>query len=132
MAIVDKLGNPMSVRVGCATPHELTHVIPLIEDLPKRIRPAYLGGDANFSSGGHSKELKERFNIHFVAPDKRHYRTAIADKRRLRRNRNRWVIERTFSWIRGKRRLRLRFEKYLHTFQGFVWLACITIYMGYF
>jgi hypothetical protein len=132
MAIVDKLGNPLSIRIGCATPHELTHVMPLVEALPKNLIPSYLGGDANFSSGPLTQKLKQRFGIHFVAPDRRHYTKPLADKRRLRRNKRRWVIERTFSWIRGKRKLRLRFERYLHTFSGFVWLACMTIYFQHF
>lgn len=39
----------------------------------------------------------------------------------------RWIIERTFSWLGNYRRVLIRWERYLSTYQGFFHLACIML-----
>jgi transposase len=40
---------------------------------------------------------------------------------------NRWVIERTLSWLHQFRRLRIRFERRLDIHEAFLTLGCIMI-----
>ncbi|WP_081429669.1 transposase [Solidesulfovibrio magneticus] len=39
----------------------------------------------------------------------------------------RWVVERTFAWLKGFRGIRTRYCLYLSTFIAFVKLACAII-----
>jgi transposase len=48
-------------------------------------------------------------------------------RRKLRRYRRRWKIERTISWLSSFRRLVVRYEYHDFVFQGFIHLACIVI-----
>jgi Transposase DDE domain len=46
-------------------------------------------------------------------------------KRKLIKNKkNRWMVERTISWIKNMRRIRTCYEKSIETFHGFCQLCC--------
>lgn len=49
------------------------------------------------------------------------------DKRKLRRYRKRWKIERTDAWQQNFRRIQVRFDRILTVFQGFFHFACLII-----
>lgn len=50
-------------------------------------------------------------------------RPPTADGRRLRRQKRRWKVERTFAWLHSYRRVVTRFEKRVDLYDGFVHLA---------
>ena len=54
----------------------------------------------------------------------------VNDGRRLRRLRRRWVVERTFAWVKSFRRVATRYEVLCHLYDGFVALACAFIALG--
>jgi transposase len=49
------------------------------------------------------------------------------DKRKLRRYRKRWKIERTNAWLQNFRRIQVRYDRILTVFQGFFHFACLLI-----
>jgi transposase len=49
------------------------------------------------------------------------------DGRTLRRYRHRWIIERTNSWSQNFRRLVVRYEHSVKTFEALVHMACALI-----
>ena len=49
------------------------------------------------------------------------------DGRRLRRLKRRWVVERSFAWLKSFRRVATRYERVCHLYDGFVALACAFI-----
>jgi transposase len=49
------------------------------------------------------------------------------DKRKLRRYRKRWKIERTNAWLQNFRRIQIRYDRILTVFQGFFHFACLII-----
>ena len=49
------------------------------------------------------------------------------DRRKLRRYRKRWKIERTFAWLQNYRRILVRHDRMLTVYQGFVHYACLII-----
>jgi transposase len=51
----------------------------------------------------------------------------VNDGRRLRRLKRRWVVERTFAWVKSFRRVATRYEVKGHLYDGFVALACAFI-----
>ncbi len=54
----------------------------------------------------------------------------VNDGRRLRRLRRRWVVERSFAWLKSFRRVHTRYEVLAHLYDGFVALACAFIALG--
>lgn len=44
----------------------------------------------------------------------------------------RWVVERTFSWLGGRRRTNCNYEQYLHTAQQMITAACMMFMLRYF
>lgn len=54
------------------------------------------------------------------------------DKRKLRRYRRRWKIERTFAWLQNFRRLLVRHDRILTVYQGFVHCACLILTLRHF
>ena len=44
----------------------------------------------------------------------------------------RWVVERTFSWLGGRRRINCNYERYLHTAEQMITAACMMFMLRYF
>jgi len=53
-----------------------------------------------------------------------------ADGRKLRRLSRRWLVERSFAWVKAFRRVATRYEVKCHLYDGFVALACAFIALG--
>jgi IS5 family transposase len=63
-----------------------------------------------------------------VAPHRRNRtRPRTADGRRLRRSKRRWIVERSIAWLHSYRRAVTRFERKVHLYDGFVFLALAFI-----
>jgi transposase len=71
--------------------------------------------------------LKKR-GIDLICPH-RCNRTApkSQDGRKLRRYKKRWIIERTISWLGNFRRLVVRWERKIESYNGFFTIACLVI-----
>jgi transposase len=67
-------------------------------------------------------ELRKRGIIARIA------RRGIESRERL--GRHRWVVERTFAWLKNYRRLRIRFERRLDVHYALVALGCFLICMN--
>lgn len=79
------------------------------------------------------RDQLESRNIELVTPHRSNRkRPPRQDRRKLRRYRSRWVIERTMSWLQSNRRLLVRHERYAHLFEGFLHLACVMILLNRF
>ncbi len=48
----------------------------------------------------------------------------------MRRLKRRWVVERSFAWLKNFRRVSTRYEVHQHLYDGFVCLACALIAAG--
>jgi transposase len=63
-----------------------------------------------------------------VAPHRKNRtKPKTADGRRLRRSKRRWIVERTLAWFHSYRRAVTRYERYVHLYDGFVFLALAFI-----
>jgi len=49
------------------------------------------------------------------------------DRKKLRRYKRRWKIERTNAWLKNFRRATVRWDRNLTAYNGFVHIACICI-----
>jgi transposase len=88
--------------------------------------PARLIGDKAHDSDALDKKLADAYDIELIAPN-RQRRSQTQDRRKLRRYRRRWKVERLFAWMHHFRRLVTRWEYHIENFLGFVQLACLHL-----
>jgi transposase len=75
--------------------------------------------------------LRER-GVEMIAPHRRNRKKPkTQDRRKLRRYKRRWKIERLFAWLGNFRRLVVRYERRAENHLGFVQLGCIVILLRY-
>lgn len=93
----------------------------MVTELPQR-----LIGDKAYDSDPLDAELA-KLGIEMIAPNLSTRKVQSQDRRKLRRYRRRWHVERLFAWMMRCRRLVTRYECKAENFLGFVQLACIVI-----
>jgi transposase len=127
MLMVDASGLPLAVHTCSASPAEVTLVHDTLDtcfgmDFPKR-----LIGDKAYNSDALDAELS-LLGIDMIAPNRRNCKQT-QDRRKLRRYKRRWKVERTIAWLQSFRRVRVRDDIKPLNFLGFVQLACIIIFL---
>jgi len=127
MVLVDGAGLPLAVDIESASPAEVTLIEPLLDQAVTPYVPPRLIYDRAADSDPLRQRLAER-NIELICPHRRgRVRPATQDGRPLRRYRNRWIVERTISWLQSFKRLVTRYEFYSFLFHSFAKLACLMI-----
>ena len=126
MAVADRHGLPVSVCVESATPHEVTLATSPLLQMIVPDAPQNLIGDNAYESDHLDAELRF-FGIEVIAPHRRTRKNSTQDRRRLKRYRRRWKIERLFAWLQNFRRLVVRYERHVENFLGLLQLASALI-----
>jgi transposase len=128
MAIADCHGLPIALWVTSASPHEQKLVEATVEHRFVADKPKRWIGDRGYDRDAVVDRLAQQHGIELIAPPRR-YRTRRQrqDRRKLRRYKRRWKIERLFAWLKNFRRLLVRWERHSHNFLGMVQLACMLI-----
>jgi transposase len=85
---------------------------------PKR-RPASLLGDRGYRGKPASAELRRRGIKPIIPQQGMQHGSGLG--------RQRWVVERTLSWLHQHRRLRIRYERRADIHEAFVSIACSLI-----
>jgi transposase len=135
MVVVDGHGVPVGAQLGSAqiSEHRLAESTLQQVKVPRsgRGRPRSLLkrviADRGYDSDPLRSRLKRR-GTELIAPyrsNNRHRR--FEDKRKLRRYRKRWKIERTNAWLQNFRRIQVRYDRFVTVFQGFFHCACLLI-----
>ena len=130
----DANGLPVVVGLSAANTHDSTQLLPLVDAIPSiigprgrsgrpRKRPAKLHADKAYDSADLRRSLRARG----ITP--RLARRGIHSSERL--GRHRWVVERTFSWLLGCRRLGVRYERRADLLQGLLHLAYALICLNF-
>ena len=84
--------------------------------------------DKGYDSDGLRERLLFERDIELVCPHRRNRkRVPLQDRRKLRRYRRRWKVERTFAWLGNFRRLVVRYERTLKMYRAFFHVACLLI-----
>ncbi len=104
-------GNPLAVELTAANVNDVTQTLPLVNGIPPvrgkpgrpRRRPKRLLGDRAYHSKKHRRELRARGIQAKIAKPKTPHGSGLG--------RERWVVERTLSWLHQYRRLRVRYER---------------------
>ena len=126
MAVADRHGLPVAVHIESATPHEVKLAVPTLIQMVIPEAPENLIGDKAYDSNKLDVELIQ-YGIQLIAPHRINRKNRTQDRRRLRRYRRRWKIERLFAWLQNFRRLVVRYERYAENFLGMLYLGCCLI-----
>jgi transposase len=121
--ITDGRGIPLACLLTAANCHDVTQLLPLVEAIPsvggKRGRPrrrlTSLLGDRGYDSKAHRSELRARRIKPRLAKRKTGHGSGLGKER--------WVVERTISWLHQHRRLRLRYERRADIHEAFLTIA---------
>ena len=125
--LVDGKGVPLALRITGANRHDVTQIIPLVEDVPevrgKRGRPRKRLKRLYADRAYDSEEIRKMLRSMRIAP--------YLAKRRTRHGsglgKKRWVVERTISWLHSFRRMRIRWERRDDIHMAFLTLAACII-----
>ena len=135
MVVVDGQGIPLGVHLDSASPAEVTLLEPTLATIavPRagpgrpRQKPERVIADRGYDSDPLRARLARR-QIELIVPHRRNRKKPpTQDRRKLRRYRRRWKIERTFAWLGNFRRLLVRWEHHLKIYLAFFHLACLFI-----
>lgn len=127
--LIDGQGIPISIEISPANTHDsqllegtLSHsVIEQVEPGEKTLL-----GDSGYI-GEEQENVAEDYGFqHNFRPRKDQMQGY--PKKKLKKNRkNRWMVERSISWIKNMRRIRSCYERSLDSFRGFCQLSCAYV-----
>jgi len=129
--LTDRSGLPRAVAVSAAHTHDSLALIPLVQAVPairsrhgpRRRRPTR--PRCTRALGYDDEHLRDWLRWRGITP--RIARRGIETSEKL--GRHRWIIERSFAWLTGYRRLTLRYERSARLFAAFLTLAAaLTCY----
>ncbi|SFS21256.1 Transposase DDE domain-containing protein [Granulicella pectinivorans] len=115
---------PLAVSVQSASPAECQLVEEVLAGSFLDELPARMIGDKAYDSDRLDLRHKKEYGIEMMAPNRRNG-GKTQDRRKLRRYKKSWKVERLFAWMHSFRRLVTRWEFHIENFLGFVQLACI-------
>jgi transposase len=125
--ITDGGGIPLAVCLSAANRNDISELIPLVDAIPPirgrrgrpRQRPERLLADRAYWSKRYHRELRRRGIKPQIAAPKSPHGSGLGKER--------WVIERSISWLHQHRRLRVRYERRADIHQAFLSIACSLI-----
>jgi transposase len=135
MVVVDGQGIPVGAQLASAQLAECRLAESTLAAVrvprPGRGRPRSHLKRIIADRGYDSDALRRRFKrqgTELIVPYRKYIRNRrFEDKRKLRRYRKRWKIERTNAWLQNFRRVQVRYDRILTVFQGFFHCACLII-----
>jgi transposase len=125
--ITDANGTPLACLLTGANANDVTQLLPLVAAIPAirgmvgrpRRRPTALLADRGYDSTAHRQALRTLGIRPVIARRKTAHGSGLGSQR--------WVVERTLSWLRQHRRLRIRYERTAEIHEAFLSLACSLI-----
>jgi transposase len=116
--------------VDSAAPHETKLVDETLAGSFLDELTARLIGDRAYDSDLLDRRLQRDYGIDLIAPNRKN-RSQTQDRRKLRRYKRRWCVERLFALLEWFRRLVTRYEYHVENFLGMVRLGCMRIMLRY-
>jgi transposase len=125
--VTDANGIPLAVRLTGANSHDVTQLLPLVDDIPAIAgkvgrplrRPASVLGDRAYDSQPHRQKLRQRGIQPVLAQRRTDHGSGLGIYR--------WVVERSLSWLHQNRRLRIRYDRHDDIHDAFLIIGCIKI-----
>lgn len=124
--VADGQGLPLAVHISSASPAE----VKLVQKAISQLRPGSIErliADRAYDSDPLRIALADQ-EIELICPHRKgRKRPPAQDRRKLRRYRRRWKVERLFAWLQNYRRIATRYEWYPEMYRAFVHVAFIMI-----
>jgi transposase len=125
--LVDAHGTPLAWTLTGGNRNDVTQLIPLLDRVPPvrgrrgrpRRRPQRLLADRGYDHDKYRHQLRARGIIPEIARRQTDHGSGLG--------RARWVVERTFAWLRQFKRLLVRYERRADLHEGLLALACCLI-----
>lgn len=125
--ITDGHGTPLAVLLTGGNRNDVTQLIPLLDAIPTvrgrvgrpRRKPDSLFADRGYDHDIYRDQVRDRGIVPAIARRGTRHGTGLGTYR--------WVVERTFAWLHGFRRLRIRWERRADIHEAFLKLACCLI-----
>jgi transposase len=116
-------GTPLALSLTAGNQNDIRQLLPLVDQIPPvrgkrgrpRRRPRRLLGDRAYHSREARLELRKRRIQAKLARPKSEHGSGLG--------RERWVVERTISWLHQYRRLRVRYERRADIHEAFLQIA---------
>jgi len=120
-------GNPLAIALTGGNINDITQTLTLVDAIPPvrgkrgrpRRRPRRLLGDRAYHSRQNRRELRARGIAAKIARPGNAHGSGLG--------RERWVVERSISWLHQHRRLRVRYERRDDIHAAFMSIACSLI-----
>ncbi len=122
--ICDGRGTPLAATLTAANRNDITELLALIDRVPPtgrhgKFRPKVLLADRAYDSRKHRKALRERGITPRIAKRNTTHGSGLGKER--------WVIERTISWLHQHRRLERRYDRRADIHEAFLTIGCALI-----
>lgn len=125
--LVDAQGVPITCRLTAANRNDVEETLPLVDQVAPiagqvghpRQRPACLQGDRGYDDEGDRQELRRRRITPVLAKRRSPNGSGLGKLR--------WYVERTLSWLKQYRRIRIRYERDPKNYLAFLALAMVLI-----
>ncbi|KND45514.1 transposase [Streptomyces stelliscabiei] len=125
--ITDGHGTPLAVLLTGGNRNDVTQLLPLLDAIPPlrggvgrpRRRPDSLFADRGYDHDIYRDQVRARGIVPAIARRGTGHGTGLGTYR--------WVVERTFAWLHGFRRLRIRWERRADIHEAFLKLTCCLI-----
>ncbi|WP_435839387.1 IS5 family transposase, partial [Streptomyces anthocyanicus] len=125
--ITDGHGTPLAVLLTGGNRNDVTQLLPLLDAIPPvrgrvgrpRRKPDALFADRGYDHDIYRDQVRARGIVPAIARRGTLHGTALGTYR--------WVVERSFAWLHGFRRLRIRWERRSDIHEALLRLACCLI-----
>jgi transposase len=122
--ICDGQGTPLACTLTAANRNDITELLALVDRVPPtgrhgKFRPKTLLADRAYNSRKHRTALTERGITPRIAKRNSGHGSGLGKER--------WVIERTISWLHQHRRLDRRYDRRADIHEAFLTIGCALI-----
>jgi transposase len=122
--ICDARGTPFAATLTAANRNDITELMPLVDRVPPtgrygKFRPKALLADRAYDSKKHRRQLRERGIVPRIAKHNMIHGSRLGKER--------WVVERTISWLHQQQRLERRYDRRDDIHEAFLTIGCALI-----
>jgi len=126
--ITDDIGVPVSIHLQKCNIHDIKLVIPNIKKLQiDTDTTQYLIADKGYVSTELEKKLADSYKLKLVTPRKKNKKGEKTSEFNKSKLKNRFIVERTFSWIKHYTRLYRRKDKKISIYESFIFMGACNI-----